>query len=284
VLIFLIQALSSVFCLLPRRWCLGLMASAAGVVFCLYSLSPYRRFIQGNLRAAFPDWSQARIQQVAWQHVKHLFQAVADLLRFPRWQTHPPGPDTLQVVGLEHVQAAWQEGRGVILASAHMGCWEMITATVAMAGLPTHVLVQPPTVDAFARLFAQFRASVGVVTHNNTSLSSLRPVLRQLARGAVVGMLVDQHGESRRLTGSFFGHEVSLPEGPAFFARHCGSLIVPVFAWREGDCHHICFEPPLVPEDSPQVLMQALYQRIEAAIQAHPDDWLWTYNRWDKYP
>lgn len=260
------------------------MASAAGAVFCLYRLSPYRNFIQGNVRAAFPDWPESRYQEVAWQHVRRLFQAVADFLRFPAWASHPPGPDVLQVQGFEHLQAAWQQGRGVILVSGHMGCWEIIGATVAQAGFPFHVLVQPPTVDAFARLFAQLRGGVGVVTHNNTSLSSLRPVLRELQQGAVVGLLVDQHGESRRLLGTFFGHQVSLPEGPAFFARYCDSPIVPVFAWREGDCHQIRFEPPLPIADSPQALMQSLYQRIEAAIRAHPEDWLWTYNRWDKYP
>lgn len=260
------------------------MASAAGAVFCLYRLSPYRHFIQGNVRAAFPDWPEARYQEIAWQHVRRLFQAVADFLRFPAWASHPPGPDVLQVQGFEHLQAAWQQGRGVILVSGHMGCWEIIGATVAQAGFPFHVLVQPPTVDAFARLFAQLRGGVGVVTHNNTSLSSLRPVLRELQQGAVVGLLVDQHGESRRLLGTFFGHQVSLPEGPAFFARYCDSPIVPVFAWREGDCHQVRFEPPLPVADSPQALMQSLYQRIEAAIRAHPEDWLWTYNRWDKYP
>lgn len=283
-MIVFIRALSRLFCKLPRRWCLALMTSIAGVVYFIYRLTPYRDFIQGNIQRAFPDLPPQQLQHFAWQHVQRLFQAVAELLRFPLWQIEPPGPEVLQITGFEHLQAAWQQGRGVILASAHMGCWEMITATVAQAGLPTHVIVQPPSFDAFAQLFAEFRQQVGVRTHNNNSLSSLRPVLRHLKQGDVVGMLVDQHGESRRLFGTFFGQQVSLPEGPTFFARHCQSPIIPVFAWREGECHHIAFEAPIAPADSPEALMQTLYQRIEAAIKAHPEDWLWSYNRWDKYP
>ncbi|HEY9839226.1 MAG TPA: lysophospholipid acyltransferase family protein [Candidatus Obscuribacterales bacterium] len=266
-----------------RRPAQMIASGLAGLIYGIYRLSPYRDFIAGNIRAALP---QADADALAQTHLRLLLWAIVDLLRFRRFGSAPVLPPEVTVTGWEHFEAAHALGRGVILVSAHFGCWELIPACIGLRGLPVTVLVQKPSQDAFDRLFREFRAFAGVRTLNNDSLAGLRPVLRSLRRGETVGLVIDQHGESERLIGHFFGHRVSMPEGPAFLAGHLATPIVPVLTRWRGSRHVLEFFPALeargAQTDQQAELMQRIYDWLEAQIRRYPENWLWSYNRWDK--
>ena len=255
----------------------------AGFLFGLYRLSRHREFIQKNIAGALPLNSQEQTH-LARQHIENLLDAILTLLRFPLF-AHGTEPVPIQLEGYEHFLSAHQGGQGVILVSAHFGCWELFPAFLGQAGYEIQVLVQRPTVKAFDQYFNQSRAYAKVQTAYNDTISGLRPVLRALKKGQVLGLLIDQHGESNQILGDFFGHHVSMPEGPYFLAQKTGACIVPVFTYRESETHLIQFFPALDLDQfsGPQELMQTLYHQIEAMIRQHPSEWLWSYNRWDKY-
>ncbi|PKL76564.1 MAG: hypothetical protein CVV27_09580 [Candidatus Melainabacteria bacterium HGW-Melainabacteria-1] len=275
-----------------RRPAQILASGLAGLIYALYRHSPYQGFIEGNIRAALP---QAKAPQLARQHLRLLLWAILDLLRFQRFLSDPRVPPEVLISGWEHLEAAQAHGQGVILVSAHFGCWELIPASVSLSGLPVTVLVQKPALDVFDQLFREFRALAGVRTVNNDSLAGLRPILRALQRNEAVGLVIDQHGESRRLQGNFFGHTVSLPDGPAWLARRTGARIVPVLIRWRGSRHVLEFFAPLASPTSSetdpetdfkadQQLMQTIYAWLETQIRRYPENWLWSYNRWDKFP
>lgn len=206
-------------------------------------------------------------------------------MRFRQFQHNPTLPPELEISGWEHFTQAHAQGKGVLLISAHFGCWELIPAATALQGYPTTVLVQKPSQAIFDRLFREYRSFAGVKTLNNDSLAGLRPAIKALKRGETVGLVIDQHGESERLIGQFFGQTVSLPEGPAYLAQHLGCPLVPVSIRWIGDRHQLSFLPALDANDfvDPLSLMQALYDQLEQTIRRAPQNWLWSYNRWDKY-
>lgn len=266
-----------------RRPAQILASGLAGLLFALYQASPYRGFIEGNIARA----GLKRPERLARAHVRLLLWAIVDLLRFVRFRDDKRLPRELLVTGMEHFEAASAAGRGVILVSAHFGCWELIPALTSLRGYATTVLVQKPSQDVFDRLFRELRAWAGVRTLNNDTLAGLRPILKALRQGETVGLVIDQHGESRRLVGKFFGHRVSLPEGPAFLARRTGAAIVPVLARWRGNQHVIEFYPVMTAiggADGDLQTMQAIYDWLETQIRRYPENWLWSYNRWDKFP
>lgn len=262
-----------------RRPAQRFASGLAALLYALYRLTPHRDFIAANVRAALPE---AAAGTLAKTHVRLLLWAILDLLRFRRFAADPRVPPEVTIVGWEHYAAAQAAGKGVILVSAHYGCWELIPACVSLRGHPTTVLVQKPSTDAFDRLFRAFRAYAGVRTVDNDSVIGLRPILKALQQGETVGLVIDQHGESEKLFGTFFGHRVSLPEGPAFLARRLGTPIVPVLVRWQGHDHVMEFFAPLAAEAEPAALMQRIYSWLEEQIRAHPQNWLWSYNRWDK--
>lgn len=257
--------------------------SVAGILFGLYQLSPYRHFIQNNIAQAL-DLPPREQRALAKKHLENLLNAIVILLRFPLFaQNAQPAP--VQWVGYEHFLSAYEQGQGVILVSAHFGCWELFPAMLGQKGIDVQVLVQRPSVAAFDRYFNQSRGFAQVKTAYNDTLSGLRPVLRALKQGQVLGMLIDQHGESNQIFGTFFGHRVSMPEGPYFLAQKTGAWIVPVFTYREGENHLIEFLPGLQARhfENASQLLQSLYADCESMIRRYPQEWLWSYNRWDKY-
>ncbi len=278
----LIHGLAHVISQSQRRRVLKIASGLADICYFLYRLSPQRQFMANNIRRALP---QHAAHHLARQHVRLLLWSIVDLLRFRQFKTKPQLPDELEINGWEHFTQAHAQGRGVLLISAHFGCWELIPAATALQGYPTTVLVQKPSQDGFDHLFREYRAFAGVKTVNNDTLAGLRPVIKALKRGETVGLVIDQHGESERLIGQFFGQSVSLPEGPAYLAQHLNCPLVPVSIRWVGDRHQLQFSAALQAHDypAPLSLMQALYDQLEQQIRRYPQNWLWSYNRWDKY-
>lgn len=280
---FLIHGLSALTLRLSDQQRSFLAEHVAGLFYFLYRLSPYRQFLQNNIRAAL-TLSEREAAHLAHRHVVELLQSIAELLCFQRFASGQ-APVRWQLKGFEHFQACYQQGKGVILVSAHFGFWELFPAVLAHQGIPVSVLVQRPSVPAFDRFFVRARAWAGVKTCYNDTVSGIRPILRALRQGETVAMLIDQHGESGTVLGEFFGHRVSMPEGVDFLSRRTGAWIVPVYTWRTGLEHQIQFWPGLQAQDYADSLslLQVLYDQMAALITRHPQAWLWSYNRWDKY-
>lgn len=274
-------ALARLMQIMPRRAALAMGAAFASAVYRLYRLTPYRGFVEGNLLAAYRDaLTEREARRIAESHLQQLSRCIVEVMRLPlvnRDNLH----ELVRFEGFEHLEAARAAGKGVILATAHFGNWEIMGAAIAQSGVPLHVLVQRPSQDAFDRLFKEFRGRAGVSTWENAGPASLRPVLRALARNEALGLLVDQHGEAQDAIVTLFGRPVSAPVGPFFFARRTGAAVLPIFAFREpDDTHLIRIGAPLPVTDDVEADCQALYACYEAAIRERPDHWLWVHDRW----
>ncbi|MBF2052099.1 MAG: lysophospholipid acyltransferase family protein [Candidatus Sericytochromatia bacterium] len=270
---------------LPRPLALHMAARLADGLYAVYCASPYRHFLNQSIQPALTELNTRERNHLARLHCQRLLQALLDFVRFAQLSPQATLPPEVQLLGHHHYLSAKAAGRGVILVSAHFGCWEWIPAALALQGEAVSVLVQRPSQSWVDQSFSALRAQVGVQTLYNDSLSGLRPLIRALRQGETVGMLIDQHGESQRLIGSFFRQCVSLPEGPARIARQTGAVILPVLARWHGQRHLIQFFTPLQAQDfkADLALMQQLYDWLEAQIRRGPENWLWSYLRWDKY-
>ena len=189
--------------------------------------------------------------------------------------------------GLEHFKAAHQKGRGVVLVGAHLGNWELLIAGLPLwvsAPVATIVLRQAdPVSNAFLQQQRRLFGTKIIYSHGNPTPMALQ----WLRNGGTLLLLADQHGESRRNIVPFFGRDVSVPGGPVAFAQRSGAPLVPVYTVRERPGRHIVvFEPELalVRTDDPgadfKENCRRYIARFEKWILAHPEQWLWSYERW----
>jgi KDO2-lipid IV(A) lauroyltransferase len=160
-----------------------------------------------NLRQAFPDWGEARVQATARGVYAHFGTVLLDIL----WMEGRPVEELLalaDVEGLEHLVTALAQGGGVVSPLAHLGNWEFQgIATAPLVG-PSAVVARPLDNPALDRRLVSFRASTGnIVIYKQRALSQ---VLKNLRAGRTVGIVIDQNVQARDgIFVRFFGRPAS---------------------------------------------------------------------------
>ncbi len=192
------------------------------------------------------------------------------------------------VSGLERLRRYLDAGQGLILATAHLGNWQLGPYLLAHHGLPPVTVVMNAEPDAGAQqLEAALRDQrLRVVYAGQSPLLSLQ-LRAALARGELVGLQVDRPPPGTGLRVPCAGREASFAAGPAQLAWACGAPIVPVFFPLEGRGVRIMVEEPLVPERTGdrERDVRALTARVAALyaqmIRAYPEQWFNFYDFWE---
>lgn len=251
-------------------------------------MTPYRNHIKRNIKETFPI-SENWASKTAKIHVIKLMKNIVDFLRIKKINANNIDK-IIEIKNENYLEEALKENKGVIIVSAHYGCWELLGVALQLKFENTlNVIVQKPTNKVFDDLFTQSRKLFGINTYYNTDgVAGIRPLFRALHDNQSVGFLIDQHGESEDVFGRFFGKPVSIPSGAALIAHKTKSPIVPVFIKRlDNNKHQIVFYPSIHTGDSEKneeiyKISQKLYGIIEKFIKDNPDEWLWIYRRWNK--
>lgn len=265
---------------LPMAWAIRL---GAGIGLLGYALvRRYRRVAIANLQRAFPEWSPAQVRATAKRVFRNFGVALAEFLKAPS-MTQAELEARMQIVGREHLDEAFRQGKGVLLITGHFGNWELMARYLCMLGYPIAVIARDTDDPATTELVTMVRERSGyqVIPRGQAA----RPVLKRLRQNEAIGILPDQNAGDVFV--EFFGQKAGSVAGPAVFHLRTGAPLVPLFCVRlPGDYHRIEILPPLQFEPSAdlkadtQRIMQALHDMLEAYIRRYPDQWLWLHDRW----
>jgi Kdo2-lipid IVA lauroyltransferase/acyltransferase len=220
--------------------------------------------------------------------VAGVFNSVARLVvsfaRFPKI-TPTTVNEWIRYEGLENFTAASAKGKGVLVATAHFGNWELSAFSHAYLCAPMHVVVRPIENPAIDALVEHRRALSGnfIIEKKNAA----REILRALKSGDAVGILIDQNTTpAEGVFVDFFGMKACANSAFVKLAHHSGAAAVPGYAlWSESEKRYVLhFEPEIEMTGDVQEDTQRVHSRLEAAIRKHPDQWLWIHRRWKTRP
>ena len=192
----------------------------------------------------------------------------------------------IEMHGLEHIDAALAEDKGVVILTAHVGNWEWMGAALAAHGYPSTTIVKKQPNAQFTRLMNEYREMVGLEVFARGG-SEMRGAAQAMKAKKLLGFLADQDGGFQGLPVMFLGQDPSAVTGPASFAKKFKAPVVPVFASRKEKGHVVHILPPLYYEDTGNVeedmfrLTEATVKITESFIKEHPDEWLWFQHRWN---
>ena len=139
----------------PRRIAL-LISSWMGVV-AFHAAVDARRLTLANLTLVYGDEKSRReINKMGRTVFRELGRNVVDAVRLPSITVE--NVDTLVTIeGLEHLELAYQKGRGVIAVSAHLGNFELLGSVLALKGFAVTVVAAPLYHSRLDELLMQHR-------------------------------------------------------------------------------------------------------------------------------
>lgn len=202
-----------------------------------------------------------------------------------------PAPRVLRLVhevdGQEHVEAALAAGRGMILATPHLGAWE-IAGLYCAARYDITCLYRPLRIAGLESLVNRARSRAGG-HYVPTNARGLRTLFKTLEEGGTVAMLPDQEPKSGTgVFAPFFG----IPAfSMVFLSRLTAKNNTPiVFVWCErlslGRGYRLHFRQP--PEQAYaqdlETSVTGINQAVEDCIRECPAQYQWGYKRFRLRP
>lgn len=245
-----------------------------------YGLGIRRQVAAENLQRVYPGMPPKQRKRLLKRVYLNLGLSAAELYLLPEKQLI----SGTSINGRGNLEAALALGKGVILATAHLGNWEA-ARTLPLFGIPLAAVVQKQHNHLFDAYNNALRTRQGVrLIDQRHGLKDLLACLRQ---NMVVTILTDQNAGPEGLILEFLGHPAPHWKGAAKISLRYKAPIVPGYALRnpEGGIR-ICFEPMIHhPElsDSTEnqlLLLKEINAVTERYIRQNPKQWLWLHRRW----
>jgi KDO2-lipid IV(A) lauroyltransferase len=248
-----------------------------------------RDVVDANLARAFPDRPAAWRDRVAVASYRHLVREAVATFRLsgaPAERIRTLAP----IQGLAPFLEELEAGRGAVIVTAHLGNWELGSATLAAHGVPVDAVVHRQRNRLFDQELRETRARLGtgVILRDQAP----RLVLRSLRAGRAVGLVADQNVSHSGVFVDFFGVPASTARGPAVFALRTGAPIwVGWVVASEGEGPRYRAELRRLEvaygeggEDDVRHIAQAINHALEEVIRAYPEQYFWHHRRWKTRP
>lgn len=249
-----------------------------------------RALALANLRLALPESSDAERRSLLRDNFAELARCASEWARLPSLDA-PTIAKRAEIRGLEHIEAAYRRGRGVLVATAHYGHWELVLRALGLAlGEREVTAVGREQSNPYLQAMVEERRRLGGIEPIGQRATE---ILRALRRNAGIGLLVDQYFSERRggILVPFLGRRAWTNPGPATLAVRTGCALLVAHVQRvEGPRHRIVVEPGLsFPDESDRPhAIRSLTERINDSIGRFvlraPVHWLWATHRFRNSP
>jgi KDO2-lipid IV(A) lauroyltransferase len=246
--------------------------------------APHRRIALENLENAFPARPEVERRELARAMFAHFGALLFELLKFSTWSREQMLA-SVESEGEDRVRQVLQQGRGVLFFTGHFGYWEIHALVHALQFDPNSVLARPLDNPILDSMLEEIRTRTG-----NTVIQrrgAVRRILRDLAKGRGVAILIDQHlHEADAVYVGFFQRPAATTSALAALALRTGAPVVPVFALPlPHGRYRLIYEHPVEPPlaDTPDAVReytQRCTDILEMYVRRHPDLWLWMHRRW----
>lgn len=238
----------------------------------------YDRRIRDNLARVWPELPASEVARLVHAVPANAGRTLIEVYSGAEFVERAAGA-RITGAGLAALEAAKARGQGAILLSGHFGNYDVARAVLGRRGMPVGALYQP---WSNRRFDVHYRRIIGAISGPifPRGRQGLVEMVRHLRAGGFVGILHDQrmeHGASLR----FFGHDALTALSAAEMALRHDLLLVPVYGVRQPDGigFDLVIEAP-IPHATPEAMMQAANDSLEAMVRAHPEQWFWVHRRW----
>jgi len=234
-------------------------------------------FLQ-NLKIAFPDWTKSQRKRLMKKSYLHFARAGFEFFMLcpENWQSLKK---RISVFGEDTLQSALAENKGVILATGHFGCWEILGFYLGMQNYPFSAIGRRQKNAFWDQFFKDIRGAYCLkqIDHDapNQQFTDV------LENGEILGLVSDQDAGKSGFFVPFFGKNASTPKGTAVYHKRYCAPIVMGFCIRNGRKFEIHFERlDTKKSDSYENITAKFTKKIEDKVRQYPEQYFWFHRRW----
>lgn len=184
-----------------------------------------------------------------------------------------------EVEGWDRLGAALDEGRGVILVTAHLGNFDLVGQLLITRGYRLTIPVERMRPPALFDLLSAERGSKGI--RIVPVEEAPRALLRALRAGEIAAVAGDRAAGGKTVQVQFFGRPTQLPSGAASLARRTGAPVViglglrlPGGRFQGFVSHRVEMERTSDPVSDDAANTQRVAETLEGYIRRYPGQWL----------
>ena len=256
-----------------------------GLGWLMYIAIPYRRRIGAiNLELCFPELSNQQRSQLLREHFSAAGISMIETA-ISWWASDNQLKPLHQIEGIEHLEAARENGRGVLLMSAHFTTLE-IGGRLLSLHTPFEVMYRKHNNPLFEAVMLRSRQSHYSNVHERRSV---RNIAKSLKAGNTVWYAPDQdYGRKQSIFAPFFGVPTATITATARFAKISGAAVVPFFQERlkDGSGYRLRILPEIenYPTGDDVADATTINAIIEAEVRQYPEQYLWVHRRFKTRP
>ncbi len=277
--IFLLYTLSW----LPQSWQLALGRALGRLVHRF--VKKRRKIAEVNIALCYPELTEAERAELVLNNMENTGMAIFESAMAWWWPAWRVKRVMGSITGLEHVDQANKDGKGVLLLVPHILHLEMASRVMGLER--QGVAFYRPHNNALMDYFTakgRLRSNEYLVGKRD-----VKSLLKALKDKKFCYYLPDQdYGRNRSVFAPFFAvKEAATTTGTLLFAnsRHCRTLSIMTHRDAQGK-YHLAVQPPLenFPSGDDVHDVTQVNQRMEQAINNAPEQYMWLHRRFKTRP
>jgi len=243
-----------------------------------------RRIVARNLEVCFPELSRAARERVLTEHFAALGMSLIEMA-MGWFGSSDAVRRRVRVDGGEHLRAALDRGKGVILFSAHFTTFEFFWAALAPLCPRLCGMYKWQTNPMMNEMMNRGR---GRYFHTLFAKNNVREMLRNLRENSVVWYASDQsYGGKGSALIPFFNEPAMTNTAIGRIAKVSGAEVLPYFCRRLDDGHYVMsIGAPLagLPSGDDVADTRRLTRLLEDYIRLCPEQYWWIHQRFKGRP
>ena len=261
----------------------------------LLAIPRYKKIALRNLGQVFPDKSAEEIHALLDKSIKSLAHFIVDSIRqhtldrdWALKHVSYPSPHPFDTLKKKYPD------RGIIVATGHLGSFELFGAATALYGHPLNFIVRNFKGKHLDRWWTSMRERNGnkVIARSG----AFAEVVHEILRGRNTAILFDQNVKrNHAVFVDFFGRPAATTRALALAALRTKAPVLVSFMQYTGNDNYvvhakICDFDALYEDESKQSdekvfeITQRVSKIFEKMILISPHEWFWMHRRWKTAP
>jgi KDO2-lipid IV(A) lauroyltransferase len=240
-----------------------------------------KKIIENNIFLALPNSSKKNTELIVKNMWKSYGKILAEYIFMKRFRKIK-SEYFFEIKGQKILNDVKISKKPVIFISGHFDNFELMAMYLEKSGIDLAVIYRPLNNLFLNPLMEHIRKKYICHKQIKKGISGTKELLKNFKSGSSVALMIDQR-VSQGIRSPLFNKEALTTTIPAQFVKKFNCKIVPLHIKRKNNDNFIIeIMDPLSfkNDDTIENITSKLNNILESMILKHPNQWIWSHNRW----